>query len=94
MTEIHVFANDCEWWIAESLDDAYALIVDFNYGGCVEDLDRDDYDLEQLSDETMIRISCDEDDEPSYGDGGDTVELTAAEWCERRPRGMLCTTEF
>lgn len=82
-----VFKNDCDHYIAADIDDAWKAFEELTGEK------RADYDDEfvEVPGDTIIKILC-EDGRPS--DSGELVERTAAEWAEREPRGMLCSTEF
>ncbi|MHA2064112.1 MAG: hypothetical protein ACXABY_07000 [Candidatus Thorarchaeota archaeon] len=88
MTNLHVFHNDVEWVVAESVEDAPKAMFD-TVGATYLD---DDLEWRQLDDDAEIRIWHDELGRVS--DGGILVLGTAKVWAEANGRGFLCSTEF
>lgn len=84
MVDLHVFSNDCEWYVAANLDDALAAQRE-NTGFSEEDQDREEWG--QLDDDFPLAVRLDEDDEPA-------VTKTCREWAADHGRGFLCSTEF
>jgi hypothetical protein len=91
MADLHVFGDDCEWVVAESLEDARAVLTELGYVP-------DDFEetWAQEDDEAGLAIWCDGDGEPGepFATGNAPVTLTYAEWAARCGRGYLCTTEW
>jgi hypothetical protein len=94
MSELHVFKSECDWYVAESLDEAWTMLV-AQMGEPREELEKFD-DIAQLPDDKPIRILCEQD---AHGvlrpsDSGEDVTRTAAEWAAQEGRGMLCSSEY
>lgn len=85
MADLHVFANDCEWYVAADLDDALAAQREFT-GFTEDDQERDEWD--QLDDESSLNVHMEIDGEDEL------VTKTCREWAAEKGRGFLCTTEF
>lgn len=90
---LHVFHDDCEWWVAESLEECWELFLKDK--GVSRDY-YEAYEFEQLPEDKIISILCERDAEGVWrpSDGGEYVEKTAAEWAKQQGKGMLCTTEY
>lgn len=87
---LHVFGDDCEWVIAESLGDAWKVLREHGYG----DPENDCAEWEQESDTKRMTCRIGVDGRPANPDedGGDET-MTCAEWAARLGRGYFCTTE-
>lgn len=82
---LHVFTDDCEWWVAPNLAEAYA-IREHHQGTTIED-----GELEQEPDHKRMRIVT----EAESGHGWTPLGFyTLAEWATREGPGFLCTTEY
>lgn len=94
MSELHVYRSQCDWWVAQTIDDAWAQ-MEKHYGETRAEIQTYD-ELTLLADDETIRVLCEKDAagvmRPS--DGGEYVTKTAAEWAKQEGRGMLCSTEF
>ena len=82
---LHVFTDDCEWWVAPNLAEAYA-IRELHQGTTIEDSE-----LEQESDHKRMRIMTDDTPDGSWAPIG---FYTLAEWARQEGPGFLCTTEY
>ena len=80
MADLHVYKNDCDWYVAESVDDAdlahteatgFPPLVPFRL----------------LEDDSPLTITC-EDDIPAK------QTKSCAEWARENGRGFLCSTEI
>jgi hypothetical protein len=90
MADLHVYCfDDCEWVVAESIDDAWAVWSE-SIGQKREDWP--DGAWEQEPDDKSMRIIV--DDDGAISDQGERLELTCREWATREGRGYLCTTEY
>lgn len=85
-----VFRNECDHYVAEDLDDAWKVFEELTL--CKRADHEPDDPIEEVPGDKKLKILCDEDGHPS--DSGTVIERTIAEWAEREPRGMLCSTEF
>lgn len=85
MADLHVFTNDAEWYVAESLEDALAAQRE-QTGFTAEDQEPSEWG--QLDDDGLLSIRVDEEcAEPA-------VSKTCREWAAEKGRGFLCSTEF
>lgn len=81
MPELHVYKNDCDWYVAASPEDAA--------NACHE---HTEVPLDEiatfvpLADDSPLTVT-DEDDEPPK------LTKTCAEWARSNGRGFLCSTE-
>ncbi len=82
---LHVFTDDCEWWVAPNLAEAYA-IRELHQGTAIED-----GELEQEPDHKRMRIMTDDTPDGSWTPLG---FYTLAEWARQEGPGFLCTTEY
>ena len=90
---LHVYANDCEWVVATSLEDAWAVYVE-SIGGTVEQAKADACDpLEMVPDDKAIAIWADVDGKPCEIGDGTLTKSTALEWATRCGRCYLASTE-
>lgn len=79
-SKLHVFRNDCDWYVAISPEDAAQACQE------VTGLDPDEIDaFRPLDDDSDLLIRDD--------DGNKTVK-TCAEWARENGRGFLCSTEW
>jgi hypothetical protein len=88
---MRVFTNDCEWCVAESVEDVVRLMDEYGYG------EQDPEAWGPMDDAETISIHCDADGDPTEPGGDDdagVVTRTAAEWAQLRGPGFLCTTEW
>jgi hypothetical protein len=84
---LHVYADEYNWIIAHSVDDAWAVALEL-WGGVMSDYgDRDDF--APLPDDSPLPIW----DSEIPGEGVQ-ITKTCAEWIAERGRGWLCGTEF
>lgn len=83
---LHVYATECDWFVAESRDDAWRLALE-QWGGEISDYGDVD-DMEQVDDVAVISIWTEDPGE------GEKVSKTAAQWAREHGRGWLCGTEF
>ena len=92
---LHVFQSECDWVVAESVDDAYKVYQEHTGMSRAEVdeyiCDGDDYYFEQLSDEHELPII--DDMEVPQNERVRTVK-TCAEWVKSDGRGFLCSTEY
>ena len=93
MADLHVFCDDAEWYVAESVNHAKRLQREFS--GCSAQ-DQEAYDWSEWSDDSELRIWLDpETTDVSYGDGSDVLVLgSCAEWAAAYGPGFLCSTEY
>ena len=89
MAELHVFTNEYEWVVAESIEDCEAAMNESV--GATYDAD-DEIEWRQLDDDSTIKIWMNEGDIAEHGEG-EIVEKTCREWAEENGRGFLCSTE-
>lgn len=99
MPDLHVFSDHCEWVVAESLEDARAVLSEMGVGvpdDSAESRDQFADSWDQEDDSKELTIWCDSYGDPAepFADGNVPVTLTFAEWAARRGRGYLCTTEW
>ncbi len=88
MTELNVFHDGQDWFVAESIEDA-ALIRSEMY----PDEEPEDFEeLSRLPDDEVIGVLCNELGEPD--DHGTALNKTASEWARQVGRGVLCSTDF
>ncbi len=94
MSELHVFANDCEWVVARDVDDAWAVWTEA-IGADPKDLKEED-PFEQLPDDKPVTMHANAAGEVAeVGEPGVApLTQTAAEWAARHGRGYLGTTEY
>jgi len=85
----HVFATQCDWWVAETTAEVEALVL-AHYGDTIEE--RCD-EIEQLPDDSTVKITCDEAGAISEEGDGFSVTRTCREWADREPVGLLASTE-
>ncbi len=92
MTELHVFANEIEWVVAESMDDVEPAMKD-SIGATY--LPEDEIEWHQVNDDAPLKIWMHGDDiaEPDQA-GSRVVEKTCSEWAEQFGRGFLASTEW
>jgi hypothetical protein len=94
---LHVYANDCDWVVAESIDDAWSIYGEM-MGSTPEQARRDyedDDPLELLPDDKVIALWMGPDGKVSCpADGGAEARLPAGEWAKRCGRGFLASTEY
>jgi hypothetical protein len=81
-TELHVFHNDHEWYVAATAADALAEWVEFG-GGSPGELDPDDW--EQWEDSRKLTI-VDSDGVP--------IVKTCREWADESGPGFLCAEDY
>ncbi len=90
MSDLSVFANDYEWVIAESLEDALKIVKETTgYEYEAEEIE----ECGELPDETTVRIWWEDDQIAEIGNGK-LIEKTCAEWIEQEGRGYLCASEM
>lgn len=90
MAELKLWYNDSDYVIAESPEDAWAVLEatmgvkpsDFS-PGCAPEWEERTKPLSILIDETG-----------SLTDSGNSITKTPAEWVAEKGRGWLCTTEY
>lgn len=88
---LHVFQSECDWVVAESLDDAFKVMLEHT-GETRKDLEEYDADyFEQLADDHKVSI-IDDGDLPSAE--WTRTTKTCAEWAKSDGRGFLCSTEY
>ena len=95
MTELHVYANDCEWVIATSREDAAAVWCE-SMGESLDDYTSEDLAFEPVAANKPLTVWCDVDTgKPSEidGDESERVTMTCAEWATKMGRCYLATTE-
>jgi hypothetical protein len=82
---MHIYVNKViDWVIAESVDDANAVLSE-HYG----------YTLEQLiDDDTQITEQLPDDKPLTLDEDGSKTTLTAAEWIAKEGRCLLGSTEY
>ena len=91
--DLHVFFDDYEWYIAESIDEAKAFQREF--GGCsIEDQECSDW--HQVLDDREMRIWLDPDtgDVSAPCDGAIFVSGSCEAWAESYGPGFLASTEY
>jgi hypothetical protein len=107
MSELHVFSNDTEHWIAETLDDAvsdweshFGLLHHEEYGSDPEDV------WYQVPDDSELTVFWREEDWPppalkdlgafDYDEDADVyiVVRTCKEWTKIFTEGLLCSEEY
>lgn len=81
---LHVFRNECDWYVAASPTDAAQAYRDF----VGDDPDPDD-PFELLDDDRPLTITSDPDARKP-----EKVTKTCAEWARSNGRGFLCSTEY
>lgn len=85
---LHVFTYDeREYVIAETAEEAreYYPFDDVFQGDGIE--------IEQCSDEQMLKVWYGEDNIAAHGKG-ELIEKTMGEWAEQEGAGYFCTTEY
>lgn len=90
--ELHVYSNDHETIVAESIDDAVVIWAEYTGYEC---LTLEDTHLELVESDKVIPIWCNakgEPDEPE-AEGVLVLRRTAAEWARQRGRGLLCCVD-
>jgi hypothetical protein len=88
--------GDCDWVIAENVDDAWAVYVE-HCGGKREDWSEGEgYVMEEVRGDAPLVIWCGPDGHPgeTHVDGNAKVTKSAEQWAAQEPRGFLCSTEF
>ena len=88
---LHVYKSECDWVVAESLEDAYAVNIE-HCGITREDMAANDDGFGQLADDSKLTIAENENDDG--GRTGEKVSKTCAEWAAEFGRGHLCSTEY
>lgn len=88
MAELHVFHDGQDWYIAMDAADAHVLRV----GLYSDELPEDAGPLEQLPDDEIVGVLCNENGRPD--DHGTGVNKAAGEWAKQEGRGVLCSMEF
>ncbi len=92
MTDLKVFRDGCDFWVATDIQDAKELRAKW-YGFDspeAHDAAEEPEELRELV--GTINILCNAEGHPD--DDGEYVERPAREWAEREGRGMLCSTEW
>lgn len=90
MPELHVFANDVEWVVAESLEDVEPAMkesIGAVYGP------EDEIEWWQPNDDFGLTIWMN-GEEISDGLIGVPVRKTCRKWADEQGRGFLCSTEY
>lgn len=92
MADLHVFHNDYEWVVAESVEDCERAM--FDSIGATYSVD-DEIEWYQLDDDSTLKVWMAGDDiaEPDQA-GAEVVEKTCQEWAEQFGRGFLASTEY
>jgi hypothetical protein len=103
MSNLKVFTNDYEWFVAEDKNDLL-IVIEKYWGESMEDMGGDINDWEDLETTELLKISCElqdfnpdeypndweiwEDGEWCY------ISATAEEWANHNGKGFLCSTEY
>lgn len=93
---MHVYSNECDWVVAENLDDAwaaYAEHMDSTVDRVLSDFASDD-PLEPLPDDKVLKLWLTADGKVAEIGDGTLTELAAGEWASRMGRGYLASTEY
>lgn len=88
---MQVYSNGCDWYVAESVDDAYAARFE-NDGTTREEQIENDEEFKQCPNDVMLSILVNEDGH--IDDHGVPVKLTMEQWAEREGRGILCSMDY
>ena len=90
MSELHVFSDDVEWYIAASAVDAMAAQRELTG---MRESNQDPETWEQVPDERSLAIHMDDHGNAAEADAP-VVTKTCAEWIAEQGRGFLCSTEY
>lgn len=92
MADLHVFANEIEWCVAESLEDVEAAMKE-SIGAVYSP--EDEIEWIQMDDDATLAIWMVEGEIAEHGEAGAHVEtLTCREWADQQGRGFLASTEY
>ena len=86
-----VFTDSVCWFVAESLEDAYAVAQEFD-GMTRGDRDDNDGQLEECDGSAKLAILVNEAGQ--IDDHGSRLNLMMCQWAEREGRGFLCSSEY
>lgn len=89
--QLHVFELGPDHYVAYDVADAWACLTE-QTGLKQGDEDVEDDEPVQVPDDRPITIKLEPEDRKE-GDP-EVLTLTAAEWCAREGRGLLCSTEY
>jgi hypothetical protein len=87
--KLHVYATECDWFVAESIEEAVAIGCKYakdNFGDTEGYEDPEDY--EQIYDDQLMTILL-EDQEP-YG----KYQRTCGMWAATMGKGFLCGENY
>ena len=100
---LHVFTDNTEFYIAESIEDAAAAWEELND----QKRDPEEYDpFHQMDDDFIFRLSVEYEDfnmaDPTYPQsaiieqkgGFFAIAATCRDWCAVNVRGFFCSTEL
>jgi hypothetical protein len=94
---LHVFANEIEWVVARSLEDAKAVLHELSHPveGAPDDIEEqfEDGGWSQEPDDAEMHIWLDAET-GDISDGGLLVNGQMDAWAEAFGRGYLCSTEY
>ncbi len=94
---LHVFANEIEWVVAESIEDVEPAMKE-SIGAVYTEADEIEWiavsDDAPLSIWTVVDANGKEDIAEPDQLGASTVEKTCRQWADQFGRGFLCSTEY
>ena len=87
MTQLHVFTNESDWFVAESAEHAQQLCIE-HYGGLFSDEEFGTF--EELADSSMLTISY--EDAPE--DQESRCKHTCRQWADVSMPGLLASIDY